>query len=58
MLKISANRYITIGQYLQQITENLKKAGKNDPPAIGSKGLFYFYKKRVITWDYLHPLPC
>ena len=46
MLKISAIRYITIGQYLQQITCNLKKAATDDPPAIGLQDIAFI--KRLI----------
>ena len=46
MLKISATRYVTIGQYLQQITVNLKKAAADDPPSIGLEQIAFI--KRLI----------
>jgi hypothetical protein len=46
MLKISALSYITIGQYLQQITCNLKKAEADDPPAIGPQDIAFI--KRLL----------
>lgn len=39
MLKISATRYITIGQYLQQMAMMLKQASADDPPAIGLQSI-------------------
>jgi len=45
-VEISALSYITIGQYLQQITCNLKKAEADDPPAIGPQDIAFI--KRLL----------